>query len=147
MIEILENVLKCISDHKEYVRDAALAANKVMLSRSLEPGNHASAANLPQRPQKDNWRQKLASVEALGSMAFCAPKQIAGFLPQIVKGIREMLKRALTEKVHEAALQAIQNIGSVIKCPEISDILEQLVKALSNTNIHLNEALKVLLET
>jgi hypothetical protein len=35
----------------------------------------------------------------------------------------------------------------VIKCPEISDILDHLVMALSNSNEHLNNALRVLLET
>ena len=51
------------------------------------------------------------------------------------------------EKVREAALQAIEKIGSVIKNPEISEILPVLVKALSNTNKFLAEALTVLLET
>jgi len=106
MIEILENVLKCISDHKEYVRDAALAANKVMLQGLSNLGIMRVLPTFLKGLEKDNWRQKLASVEALGSMAFCAPKQIAGFLPQIVKGIREMLNDT-HEKVHEAALQAI----------------------------------------
>jgi len=44
-------------------------------------------------------------------------------------------------------LQAIKNIGSVIKCPEIADILEILIKALKNPNAHLKDALKTLLDT
>lgn len=96
--------------------------------------------------ENDQWRQKLASVEALGSMAYCAPKQIASYLPEIVKGIRETLNDT-HEKVHEAALYAIKNIGSVIKNPEIADILEILIKALSNSNLYLRDALVVLLET
>ena len=79
-------------------------------------------------------------------MAFCAPKQISGFLPKIVKGIREVLNDT-HEKVHDGALEAIKNIGSVIKCPEIADILETLIKALSNPTTHLKEAIKMLLET
>ena len=42
---------------------------------------------------------------------------------------------------------AIQNIGSVIKCPEIADILDILIKALSNPNLHLKNALKTLIDT
>lgn len=68
--------------------------------------NHAIKQVLPiflKGLENDNWRSKLASVEALGNTAFCAPRQIASFLPQIVKGIREVLSDT-HEKVHEAAL-------------------------------------------
>ncbi len=51
------------------------------------------------------------------------------------------------EKVHNAAIEAIKKIGSVIKCPEIGDMLETIIKALANTNTHLNEALNLILET
>lgn len=71
--------------------------------------NHAIKRVLPiflEGLEKENWRSKLASVEALGNMAYCAPKQIGSFLPQIVKGIREVLNDT-HEKVHAAALQAI----------------------------------------
>jgi len=54
----------------------------------------------------ENWRSKLSTVEALGSMAYCAPKQISGFLPQIVKGLRDVLNDT-HEKVHAAAIDAI----------------------------------------
>ena len=51
------------------------------------------------------------------------------------------------EKVHEAAIQAISKIGSVIKCPEVGDMLEIIIRALADTSAHLNEALNLLLET
>jgi hypothetical protein len=51
------------------------------------------------------------------------------------------------EKVHKAAIEAIEKIGSVIKCPEVGDMLEIIIKALSNSRVHLNEALNLLLET
>lgn len=111
--------------------------------------NYAIKQALPQflkELETDNWRSKFSTVEALGNMAFCAPKQISGFLPQIVKGLREVLNDT-HEKVHEAAIEAIKKIGSVIKCPEIGDMLEVIIKALANTNTHLNEALNLLLET
>ena len=144
--KILPNIIMCISDPKDQVRKCATQANRTVMSRL---SNHAIKQVLPiflKGLENDNWRSKLASVEALGNMAFCAPRQISGFLPHIVKGIREVLSDT-HEKVHEAALQAIQNIGSVIKCPEIADILPTLVKALSNPNQFLKSAMKVLLDT
>lgn len=143
---ILPDIMQCISDPKDVVRRAALQANRTIMSKL---SNHAIKQVLPiflKGLYQDSWRSKLASVEALGNTAFCAPRQIASFLPQIVKGIREVLSDT-HEKVHEAAIQAIKNIGSVIKCPEIADILETLVKALSNPNVFLKDAMKVLLDT
>ena len=67
-------------------------------------------------------------------------------MPQIVKVLREVLNDT-HEKVHNAAIEAIKKIGSVIKCPEIGDMLETIIKALANTNTHLNEALNLILET
>jgi hypothetical protein len=94
--------------------------------------------------ETDNWRGKFAAVEAVGNMAYCAPKQILGFLPDIVKALRTVLNDT-HEKVHEAALQAISKIGSVIKCPEVAEFLEVIIKALGNSNLYLNDCLNALL--
>jgi len=143
---ILPFIMQAISDVKDQVRKTAVhSVKRIMPQLSM----YAIKRVLPiflQGLENDNWRSKLASVEALGNMAFCAPKQMSMFLPEIVKGIREVLNDT-HEKVHEAAIEAIHNIGSVVKNPEIGDILEQLIKALSNTNKFLNDALKTLLDT
>jgi len=72
--------------------------------------NYAIKKTLPkfldEISKDENWRSKFASVEALGNMAFCAPKQISSFLPQIVKSLRDVMNDT-HEKVHEAAIQAI----------------------------------------
>jgi len=51
------------------------------------------------------------------------------------------------EKVHDAALKAISKIGSVIKCPEVAELLDIIIKALGNSNIYLNDCLEALLST
>jgi hypothetical protein len=51
------------------------------------------------------------------------------------------------EKVHAAAIKAIANIGSVIKCPEVAELLDIIIKALGNSNDYLNNCLDALLET
>lgn len=143
---VLPSILACVSDQKEPVRVAASDALKTIMGCF---SNFAIKQALPQflaELKNDNWRAQLSTVEALGNMAYCAPKQISTFLPQIVKGLREVLNDT-HELVHDAAIEAIKKIGSVIRCPEIGDMLEIIIKALANTNTHLNEALNILLET
>jgi len=72
--KILPNIIMCISDPKDQVRKCATQANRTVMSRL---SNHAIKQVLPiflKGLENDNWRSKLASVEALGNMAFCAPR-------------------------------------------------------------------------
>jgi hypothetical protein len=74
IVKILPLIQQCITDQKEQVRKAALNTNKALMGRF---SNHAIKQVLPmflKGLDTDNWRGKLASVEALGNMAYCAPK-------------------------------------------------------------------------
>jgi HEAT repeat protein len=144
--QILPNIMNCISDPREQVRQCANAANQQIIKNF---SNYAIKQVVPmflEGLKNDNWRGKFAAVEAVGNMAYCAPKQISGFLPDIVTALREVLNDT-HEKVHEAAINAVSKIGSVIKCPEVAELLDVIIKALGNSNLYLNQCLDALLQT
>lgn len=51
------------------------------------------------------------------------------------------------EKVHAAAIEAISKIGSVIKCPEVAEMLDVIIRALGDSNKYLILCLDGLLST
>ena len=77
------------------------------------------------------WRTQQAAIQLLGSMAFCAPKQLSACLPQIVPKLSESFSNT-HPKVREAGSRALNDICKVIRNPEISALGPVLKAALSD---------------
>ena len=93
--------------------------------------------------EEDKWRAQHAAVELMGSMAFVNPKQLSATLPQLVPALTTALTHSHA-KVRESASAALQSVGSVIRNPEISEILPALLHALAEPAAGTDAALSAL---
>ena len=79
-------------------------------------------------------------------MAYCSPKQLSACLPQIVPKLTLTLADT-HPKIREGAYQALTVIGSTIQNPEISEIVDVLIKSLSDPFYENKKGLDILLKT
>uniref|UniRef100_A0A7S2RDU6 TOG domain-containing protein n=1 Tax=Mucochytrium quahogii TaxID=96639 RepID=A0A7S2RDU6_9STRA len=131
IIGILPALLQCFADSKKVVRVAASDASRAIMARLSGHGVKLIMPSLLKAIEDPAWRTKQAAIRMLGSMAFCARKQLAACLPQIVPVLVHSFTDTHT-KVRTAGSKALKEIGSVIQNPEIQALVPTLKKALMN---------------
>nr|KYP71848.1 Translational activator GCN1 [Cajanus cajan] len=146
VIQMLPLLLVSFSDQVVAVREAAECAARAMMSQLSAQGVKLVLPSLLKGLEDKAWRTKQSSVQLLGAMAYCAPQQLSQCLPKIVPKLTEVLTDT-HPKVQSAGQMALQQVGSVIKNPEISALVPTLLKGLSDPNEHTKYSLDILLQT
>ncbi|KAK7285862.1 hypothetical protein RJT34_20645 [Clitoria ternatea] len=146
VIQMLPLLLVSFSDQVVAVREAAECAARAMMTQLSAQGVKLVLPSLLKGLEDKAWRTKQSSVQLLGAMAYCAPQQLSQCLPKIVPKLTEVLTDT-HPKVQSAGQMALQQVGSVIKNPEISALVPTLLKGLTDPNEHTKYSLDILLQT
>ena len=127
------------------MREATISAARAVMGQLSAQGVKLVLPALMKGLEDNAWRTKQGSVQLMGAMAACAPKQLSACLPQIVPRLSETLIDT-HPKVVDAANAALKAIGEVIKNPEIEALSDYLLGAIAKPAELTQPCLDVLLE-
>ncbi|KAF8055816.1 hypothetical protein HT031_006591 [Scenedesmus sp. PABB004] len=110
VIHILPLLLQCFGDASPQVRAAAEDAARSIMGQLSASGVKLVLPALLKGLEDSAWRTKQGSIQLLGAMAHCAPKQLGSCLPTIVPRLSSVLSDA-HPKVQAAAKEALGEVS------------------------------------
>ena len=146
IVSLLPMLLTCFGDASTEVRTATEACSKIVIGQLSAQGVKLVLPTLIRGVEDEQWRAKQAAVGLLGQMSNLAPKQLSAALPSIVPKLIDSLADS-HPRVREAAVQALSEVGKVVRNPEILLLVPILLKALDDPSAHSIQALEALINT
>lgn len=146
VIVLLPSLLKSFSDGSDFVRKAASNTAGLIMSKLSAHGVKLVMPAVLESFDEAAWRTKQASIQMLGSMSHLAPKQLASALPKVVPKLTEAFSDT-HPKVKTSAQEALNEISTVIRNPEIKGVSPILLKALTDPADYTQTALESLIAT
>ncbi|KAI8978208.1 ARM repeat-containing protein [Trametes punicea] len=145
VIHILPLLLNTFGDGTPDVREATQDAARVIMANMSGYGLKTVLPSLLSGLDEKQWRTKKGSIELLGMMAYCAPKQLSQSLPIVIPRLTGVLTDSHAQ-VRAAANKSLKQFGEVISNPEIQSLVPVFLKAMVDPGKTPN-ALSALLKT
>ncbi|KAI1734156.1 armadillo-type protein [Xylaria scruposa] len=145
VIQIVPQLLTGFGDSSGDVREACLAAAKACFAKLSSYGVKQILPTLLNGLDDDQWRSKRGACELLGAMAYLDPQQLAQSLPDIIPPLTGALNDTHKE-VRAAGNKSLKRFGDVIENPEVRNLVDILLKALSDPTKYTDDALDALIK-
>jgi hypothetical protein len=126
---ILPLLLASFGDTTSDVREATQDAARVIMGNMSGYGVKLMLPSLLSGLDEKQWRTKKGSIELLGMMAYCSPRQLSLSLPIVIPRLTGVLTDSHAQ-VRAAANKSLKQFGEVISNPEIQSLVPVLLKAL-----------------
>ena len=126
---ILPLLLTCFGDGTSDVREATQDAARVIMANMSGYGVKLILPSLLSGLDEKQWRSKKGSIELLGMMAYCSPRQLSLSLPVVIPRLTDVLTDSHAQ-VRSSANKSLKQFGEVISNPEIQSLTPVLLKAL-----------------
>ncbi|KAJ7281606.1 armadillo-type protein [Mycena rebaudengoi] len=126
---VLPLLLTSFGDSTADVREATQDAARIIMGNLSGYGVKLILPSLLSGLDEKQWRTKKGSIELLGMMAYCSPRQLSLSLPIVIPQLTDVLTDSHAQ-VRSAANKSLKQFGEVITNPEIQSLVPVLLKAL-----------------
>lgn len=129
IVYALPLLLSSFGDSTADVREATQEAARIIMGNLSGYGVKLIMPTLLEGLDEKQWRSKKGSIELLGMMAYCSPRQLSISLPIVIPRLTGVLTDSHAQ-VKAAANKSLKQFGEVISNPEIQSLVPILLKAL-----------------